>query len=552
MTHAYRGATAARRGWKSLARGLLAGLTVVTGADALAQQRYEEGDQGEIAETDKDTKVFTEKILEEAEGYQLKIISGISVDDEKPVEYERVFYRISSPDALKRVKLSKGVQEELTAAFAEAKEQEDTVFSIDKRIVDELIIAESKGELTPYLKEIAEKDEEINEGDPKPQGLFSRCADHTKTRSKSFSFSTPINTTSSLGGGFTGSIYTTGNMSGSAAGEVMVKIKRNKVFGVCVPYAAKFGHARAWGSASVSNNSSVNGSLSYLFNWQKQVAKPSLGSLNFFVGPIPVHIGFNLPIDLGLKINATATGTVAYNGQQTATGSFNYLCTSGGCTGTANYNLGSSPTPQPVTGSVSGRILPELWAQVAVRAYLYSESIAYAQVGVRAYLYGDLWGYYGNTCGDANGDAINETVAALTFDLDWRLFITARASLVGSASEWNNLWSTSRRHIKFWDLRSGGSTVLQPTLLGPATTLVNATTNYSSRMRPCWPYTDTVNSRFAWGDGTYSTYSAAPSTTTTRSKFWTTTGAKSVSATALSDSHGRTFNASTTRTVQVQ
>ncbi len=45
---------------------------------------------------------------------------------------------------------------------------------------------------------------------------------------------------------------------------------------------------------------------------------------------------------------------------------------------------------------------------------------------------GDLWGYYGNACGDADGNGINETVSALTLNLDWRLFLTAQASAFGA------------------------------------------------------------------------------------------------------------------------
>jgi hypothetical protein len=538
MTYSYRVSTAARRGWKSLAWCLATGLSLLTSAEALAQEQEEPGE---------DPKIYSETVIKEGEGYQLKLITGVTVDDEVPQAYSREVYTLTSLSALETVKMPIALQEDLRIAFAEAKTEEDKVFSIDKRIVDELLIAEEKGELTPYLKEISEP---ADDGQMKMMGPFGSCSDNIHSRSKSFSINTPINTSQNFGGGFSGSFYTTGTMSGSAAGEVVIRVKRSKVFWVCVPYAVRFGHARAWGNASVSNNSSINGSLNYTFNWQQQIAKPHLGSLNFFIGPLPVHIGFNLPIELGVGINATATGTIAYNGQQTATGSFDYTCNTGGCSGYASYNLGSAPTPQPVTGSVSGRIYPTLWAQVAVRAYLYSESIAYAQVGLRPYLYGDLWGYYGNTCGDANGDFINETVSALTFDLDWQLYITARASAFGSSNNWN-LWNTSRRHIRFWDLLSGGSSAIRPTLLGPSSTPVNTFTNYSSRMRPCWPYGDTVSSRFTWGDGTISAYSAAPSTTTTRAKAWSTIGTVGVQSTALSDSHGRSLNATTTRKVQV-
>ncbi|MFY0575755.1 hypothetical protein ACN28S_16585 [Cystobacter fuscus] len=549
MTYADRVTTASRRGWKTIACSLLASLSLLTGAEAFAQQRGEEGDQGELEETGADPKLYTEKVLEEGEGYQRKLIIGVTADDEKPVAYEREFYSISSPEALRKIKMSQGLYEDLSAAFAEAKGQEDKVFSIDKRIVDELLIAEQKGELTPYLKEIAEPADE--EGDTKRMGPFGSCSDQSKSKSKSFSFSSPINTSSNLGGGFTGSIYTTGNMSGSATGEVVVKIKRTKVFWVCIPYGVRFGHARL--RQCLGEQQLVHQRLAQLRLQLAEAggqAEPGLARLLHRAHPgahrlQPAHRpGPEHQRDRhryrGLQRPADGHGQLRLHLHEWRLQRLRQL------------QPGQRSSSQPVTGSVSGRIQPTLWAQVAVRAYLYSEWVAHAQVGVRAYLYGDLWGYYGNTCGDANGDLINETVSALTFDLDWRLFITGRASLVGNTSNWDNLWSTSRRHIKFWDLLSGGSSALRPTLLGPATVPLNYTNSYSSRMRPCWPYADSVNSQFNWGDGTYASFSAVPGTTTTRTKFWTSTGAKAVRVTALNDSHGRSFtNAFTERTVQV-
>ncbi|PTL76776.1 hypothetical protein [Vitiosangium sp. GDMCC 1.1324] len=539
MTQPFSGNTASRRGWKTFARFLTLGLTLAAGGSALAQEQ----------EPIPEEKVYSEKILEEGEGWQLKNISGYAVDDKGQYYSKDIYTLQSGKESAFRLPVVPSLQEELAAAAAST--EGDTVFIVDKFIADEIAIAQEKGELTEALKAIAEP---LDEGDGKTMGKmgpFGSCSDQFINKSKGFSLNTPISTSTSLGGGFSGTLSATGNLSGSATGEVQLRIKRTKVFWVCIPYAVQFGYAHAWGSATVGYGATVSGTLNYNFNWENQIAKPYLGSLDFFVGPVPVHIGFNLPINLGLNVNASVTGSVSYNSNQNATGSFDYTCTLSSCSGWANYSLPTS-SPQPLTASISGRAYPTVWAQVAVRAYLYSEWLAYAQVGVRPYLYGDLWGYYGNSCGDGNGDGINETVSALTFDLDWQLFITAQAAAFGgSPAQWNNLWSTSRKHIKFWDIPSGGSSAIRPILTGPSSLLVNATGNYNSRMRPCWPYGDTVNYQLAWGDSTSTSFSAAPATVTTKSKAWTSAGAKTVALTAQSDSHGRQFNATNSRSVQV-
>jgi hypothetical protein len=171
-------------------------------------------------------------------------------------------------------------------------------------------------------------------------------------------------------------------------------------------------------------------------------------------------------------------------------------------------------------------------------------------VGVRPYLHGDLWGYYGNNCGDATGGGFYETVGALTFDLDWQLWVTAQAdSFLTSEKRWNLLDVFGRRHIKFWDIV--GSSALQPMLLGPASTPVNTSQLYTLKMRPCWPYNDAVNYQLSWGDGTQGAFSAPASTWVQAPHTRSTPGSKALSLVALRDSHGRVFNATTSRSVDV-
>ena len=141
-------------------------------------------------------------------------------------------------------------------------------------------------------------------------------------------------------------------------------------------------------------------------------------------------------------------------------------------------------------------------------------------------------------------------MSALTFNLDWQVALTAQAAaLGGSPKKWDNLWSSTRRHIKFWDII--GSSAAQPILTGPKGVMLGNASSFSAKMRPCWPYGNTINYQLAWGDGTLTNVSGAPQTAVSASKSWSTTGLKTVQLTARSDSFGRQLDQSTSKTVKV-
>lgn len=524
---------------KCLRGAMLSALASVAllGGSALAQKE---------PPPDGEEPIYQEEILEEGNGWQRKAIKGTALDEEKQVyvPYEANIFTITT-EGLREVPLPGGVKEDL---IADTKD-EQTVFSLNQHILEEIDISEKQGYLTPDLKAIAQP----GEGDGKTRTggpvMMGSCSDQVQTKSKSLSLNTPLNWSGTLGGGFSGSLSANGNLSGGATGEVQFTIKRKKILFVCIPYGVSFNHAHVWGNATVGYGANVNGNLTYNWAWSTEIARPQIGSLSFWIGPVPVYIGFKLPINLGLDVSATVTGNLTYNGTQNASGAFDYTCTLSGCWGSSSYSL-SGNTQNALTGSVSGHVYPNVWAQVAVRAYLYDEWLAYAQVGVRPYLRGDLWGYYGNACGDADQNGVNETVNALTFDLDWQLYITAEARAFGATpTQWNNLWSTPRNHIKFWDLI--GSSAIRPMTSGPASTTSGALTNFSGMMRPCWPYSDSVTYRYNWGDTATTTFSGAAHSWNTTNHAWADPGTKSLSLTALSDSHGRSFNQSTSRSLKV-
>jgi hypothetical protein len=200
---------------------------------------------------------------------------------------------------------------------------------------------------------------------------------------------------------------------------------------------------------------------------------------------------------------------------------------------------------------MSGRFQPALYAEVALRGALYDDSFAYAQAGIRPYLLGDLWGYYGNNCG-ANLAGTFDTVDSLTFDLDWQLRVTATADTFFSKPWQKDLWKSSLWHIGFWDLLAGaGSTAITPMLVGPVTVPANVTQTYGIKMRTCWPYTDTVQYTMNWGDGSTQALSGPAASVTAATHLWQAAGNPSLTLTALSDSHGRTLNKSSTNPVQV-
>ena len=118
------------------------------------------------------------------------------------------------------------------------------------------------------------------------------------------------------------------------------------------------------------------------------MAKFHVGSFSTFIGPLWVHVGLNVPVDMGLKASAKASADL--DGTVTANGSFDVICTGDGCGGSKTFTH-SFTENKPPSFDVTGRVKVTPWIQGSVRTYLYSESVAYGQLGVKAALDGDLW-----------------------------------------------------------------------------------------------------------------------------------------------------------------
>lgn len=448
-------------------------------------------------------------------------------------------YVIRGSKGIANVPLGDDIKAELSADLAFVGGDENTVYMVSPKAIADMEEAEKTGTMSPDLAALSEPDDFTQ--------LGSSCGNEDRVANKSWPLSFSTSGSQNLGGGFTGTYSFSASVTGNVGVELGYRVYRKKILFACVPYFVRANHVRAFGNVQAQKGDSLQGSLGLNYQWQKEVAKPGIGAVTFMVGPVPVVLGLNLPVTVGVEAGVTGTGTVSIQGSQVvASGGFDYTCTFSGCSGSSSFTMPQQTQPALAAG-ISGRIDTKVWTDVALRGYLYSDSVAFAQVGVRPHLYGDLWSYYGNDCGDADGNGVNETVSAATFNLDWQVKVTTRAAIGGGDGISGTPWSGSRKHIKFWDL-AGNSSALTPMIVGPASPKAGTVANYTLKMRPCYPYQDTALGSIAWGDGATSSV-AMP---VTASKVYGSTGQRTISLTAASDTFGRILgNKTTSRTINV-
>jgi hypothetical protein len=351
------------------------------------------------------------------------------------------------------------------------------------------------------------------------------CSWDSETRNRSWPYNHSItNQSLPFSGGIDGHL----NFDLPVEGQVQIAAtyKIRKCFGV--PVGFKFVSATASGNASISGTGDLTASA---------------------IGFIPVRLVFTLPIYAGVSLKAAVSGQVAAHLNATAGGTFSYTCTTNDCSGTDNFTNNFSFTGP--TGSVSANLDAQAFARVMLRVSLYSSNIAFVEGGVKAYARANLWGYYGNACGDADGDGNNETVQALVADLGWGYqfayglggwLLPDRTNYTGGGDfslGWLDLLGT------------GGSTVFTPMISGAATATQGTAASYTVKLRPCYPYTQAVNFVMAPGTWTGGTSVSSGATGTAVQTTFTNSGNLPVTATISGDSSGRSLSGSTTRTINV-
>ena len=386
---------------------------------------------------------------------------------------------------------------------------------------------------------LASQAAQIKAGTAAPTASAAGCSDYDKTYSKPFSHSKNFNyAQTDETGAFTGKVAVTGYANASATAAITLRISRADLWIIgCTPYWASAKSVSISGSANVVADVAANGSYKGAWHKSTTVTEPVVYDDWISIGGIPVQLKVSLPIEAGIDVNAKADARL--NGHASANGNFSIKCTGSGCDGTKSASLVFNPSTDLQVGlNARAHVIP--FAKASLKLSIYS-GLATARVGVKAAFDSDFWGYYGNTCGDANQDGTPEYVTGATLDETLNVSLDATASLVGH--DWSDSWSLFSSHLGFWDLL-GHSTALDPLLTNDYASL-----RLHARMRPCYPYgTDTVNYQIDWMDNTALQSIQSPAATpftATHSYFTPALQRHNVTVRALSDSRGRQLNGST-------
>lgn len=378
---------------------------------------------------------------------------------------------------------------------------------------------------------------------PGPATTLAFCADYDKTLQKSLSVSKSYaNDQTFDSGGFTGKFAASASLVANATGKIVVRVKRK----VCVPYAVDFKYAQITGSAKVTAKGKIDGQFSKSYNWEKTLAQPVIGVVPLSIAGIPLDVTFTAPIRIGL--DASAKAKVTFDGSVVGNGSFDVVCTKSGCNGsksaTATWGGGAPPTM-----AVDGRADAEPYAFAGIHANIYSDWVGYGEIGLKAKLRGELWAYYGNACGDGDGDGVNEYVNAAMVDVRAGVDLVGKAGVIGNDyGPWT--YPLLDKHLAFYDLAPGGSTAASP-LLTVATPIWGGTAIARTKMRPCWPWSENMKYRIDWSDGAADDVTSSPSTLVSKSHAYATTGLKTITATPIVDDKGRGPGRPSTKSVNV-
>lgn len=399
------------------------------------------------------------------------------------------------------------------------------------------------------------------------------CSDpiETKVFHKDFSFSKDLHKADEAGA-FQGTLDMHFGFGGFGLIELEYKRKRASVAGECFTYGFGFRklllNGQVWGDASVD----LQGKLLKQWDYSKRVATPEITKQVFWVGPVPVVVGLDVPIDMGLK--ASATGDANFESSIKGWGAFTTICTTSGCNSWHAAGLNTEDLWPDF--AIQANLKARPWAQAAVRAYLFHPDVARAQVGVRPFVEADIHGYAGNQCGDGDRNGTNEFVSAAMIDAEAGFDITAEADLLGLV-DWSGSWEVYRKHLLFehvslatssaepmvWvELPSSGTSTTTGgngvSVITGGTTGTVATENTAQyyrkvniQMRPCWPYTERVTYKVSFDGGAETTWSGAPGTPLVLTPGFNTSGNHSVRVTAVSDAHQRELGTSVTRTFNI-
>ncbi len=395
------------------------------------------------------------------------------------------------------------------------------------------------------------------------QQFFCSAKWYGKSKGGNINISNPgVEKKFDIGRGFTGSVGAKFPAYGKVNYQVNYSYKALSCFPI--PYAVRFDNLRAYGEVELNNtNLSLEGKVNYKNSWKAEPIILANFPTMFFVGPVPVIIGVAVPLQYGLDFEADLAGSISYSAGASGRYLFDYTCTAKGCVGNNTSTLQVNSMPPAARSDVSLKVDVKPYVALEAVGYLYHEWIASAGLGVELSFPSSYWAYYGNNCGDADGDGVTEHLRSQIIDVNAQMALYARWKVFGyQKSDWMDWkwpltdWKiipvdklaqgkipfrVARKNLIFKEFENPATSALTPLILGPATMVQSGGAGYGAMMRQCVPFKNGVEYVMDWGDGSSTAFDADPRTPTYQQHKWPTMGSKTLTLRVKKDDIERDF-----------
>ena len=279
----------------------------------------------------------------------------------------------------------------------------------------------------------------------------------------------------------------------------------------------------------------------------------------FFYIELDVDLDLEYGVDLQTEIKTSFSSSYAIDGKLDA----RWECDPDGCEKTRDRSNLDLKTTRENEFEIMADVAVIPWSDLSVtgEVTLYKVAeIGHAKLGVAAAVPIRYYGYYGNRCGDGNGDGKNESVRASLFDVSAEAYgylSYETASLSGEhffpvnipgfervkksrPSVWHNSAKAKNamvvKNLFFRDFLSDGSSVLSSPVI-VSKTLGNRNTRIDLESRSCYPFDAAPIYEVNWGDGSPVDRGTEDSLRHTYAKL----GTVPVSAKIVGDTAGRDF-----------
>ena len=208
------------------------------------------------------------------------------------------------------------------------------------------------------------------------------------------------------------------NIRAPASGHVVGEIELGILDFACAPVAVKLRHLRLYGTMDVGASLDLDAHLGAAHQFKKRLYSAPVGGFGFFIGPIPVYIGFDTFLEGRVDVTVPDVVQVKYSAQGNGHGTLDATCTMNGCSATSSgsFTWSTSGDLTLLANGLHAIVKPGVLG--GVEGYLYDPGIINAHTGVEPYAKGDLWAYSGNGCGRGAGSVTRDYTKALTADVD--------------------------------------------------------------------------------------------------------------------------------------